>query len=106
MGRVEVLLFVEGRVCFCRRREDGRGKRWKRCTRWRSVPTDSHRESPFLPVPSRYYGHLALCIGAGPVEDLVRVAVFSGVEFVRMGVRVGREAVMAVRSFYCCHRVV
>lgn len=37
----------------------------------RSLPTDSYREGPFAPVPARDYGHLALRVGAWPVEYLV-----------------------------------
>lgn len=52
-----------------------------------SLPTDSDCEGSFVPVASCYDGHLALRVGAGAVEYLVRMAVFGGVELV--GVRVG-----------------
>ena len=36
-----------------------------------SLPTDSNSKGPFAPVPARYQGHLALRVGARPVEYLV-----------------------------------
>ena len=49
------------------------------------LPADSHREGSFVPVSACYDGHFSLSVGARPVQDLVRVAMFGGVEFV--GVR-------------------
>lgn len=51
------------------------------------LPTNPDCEGSLVPVSACCYGHLACCVGAGPVEDLVGVAMFGGVEFVRMGVR-------------------
>ena len=47
-----------------------------------SLPTNSNGEGALAPVSACYYGHLALCVGAGAVEYLVRVPVFGRVEFV------------------------
>ena len=64
--------------------------RWE-TDRIESLPTDSHREGSLAPVSACYQRHLALGVGAGAVEYLVRVAVFGGVvELVRVGVGVGR----------------
>lgn len=62
------------------------------------LPTDAHGEGSFVPVSVRDDGHLAAGVGAGPVKDLVAVAVFGGVEFV--GVGVGVEAIVGVGR---CH---
>lgn len=51
------------------------------------LPTNPDCECSLVPVSACCYGHFACCVGAGPVEDLVRVAMFGSVEFVRMGVR-------------------
>ena len=65
-----------------------------RSTIEKSLPTDSHREGSFVPVATGYQWHFSLGVGAGPVEYLVRVAMFGGVEFV--GVGMGGCAIVAV----------
>ena len=82
----------EGEACCgCGRRRGG------------SLPTDSYREGSLVPIAPGYYGHLALGVGARAVEYLVRVAVFCGVELVRVAVGMGGEAVVAVGHFYGSH---
>ena len=44
---------------------------WKGGGDVRSLPTDSYGEGSLAPVSACYYGHLALRVGARPVEYLV-----------------------------------
>ncbi len=56
----------------------------------REVPADADGESTAVPVAALDYGHLAAGVAAGPVEDLVAVAVLGGGEaIVGVGVPVG-----------------
>jgi len=45
-----------------------------------SLPTDADREGSLFPVAAFDEGHFARGEGAGPVEDLMAVAVFGGGE--------------------------
>lgn len=52
-----------------------------------NLPSDADSECPLVPIPALNYGHLAAQEAAGPVEDLMGVAVVSGRDaIVRMGV--------------------
>ena len=50
----------------------------------KGLPTNTHREGSLVPVSTSYERHLARHVGARPIENFVRVAMFSGAEFVRV----------------------
>lgn len=59
------------------------------------LPSDADGEGPLMPVPALDYGHFPAEEAAGPVEDLVGVAVLGGRDtLVRMRVA---DTVMRVR---------
>ena len=57
-----------------------------------SIPTNAHRERSLGPISAFDDRHLPVHVGARPIEYLMRVAVFCGVELV--GVSMGAEPVM------------
>ena len=59
-----------------------------------AIPTNAHCECAFLPVSAFDKGHLTCGIGAGPVEDVMGVAMFGSGEGLGMGV--GLEAIVVM----------
>ena len=66
-------------------------------TRTCNIPSDANSKSPLIPVPALHYGHLPAQVTAGPVENLVRVAMLGGGEaVVAVTVIVASHAIMRV----------
>lgn len=59
-----------------------------------SIPTNAHGECSLFPVSTFDDGHLTVGEGAWAIQDLVRVAMFGGIEGLR--VCMGAEAVVGV----------
>lgn len=55
----------------------------------RDIPTNSNRERSLIPVSAFDDWHLPVHVRAGSIEDLMRVAVFCGVELMGMGMGAG-----------------